>query len=113
MRTRSNGMSAKPDIRRFTYRQGMLDKVADAESLPATVLQGDSLSLDVVDSLFENDLLSLDGEYGIPDAGEPIQYDHLVVETDQKTVDIKVYNRAIMLFCSDDDIYKRIHRVCC
>ncbi len=34
------------------------------------------------------------GTYGVPSAGEPIQYDALRIEHDQGDVEIVVYNRA-------------------
>ena len=33
--------------------------------------------------------------YADPNAGDPIQYDHLLIEHDQGDVEIVVYNRAV------------------
>ncbi len=52
-------------------------------------------------------------DYGDPEAGDPIQYDELATEHDQSTVEIVVYNRAILLFFTDSEAVKPIHRVCC
>ena len=106
-------MTERPTIRRLTYQEGMLERLRDAKSLPSTVLEGESLSQDLINSVFDNDLLALGGEYGNPDVGKPIQYDRLLIETDRDAVDIKVYNRAIMMFHKDEDLLTRIHRVCC
>ena len=45
--------------------------------------------------------------------GEPIQYDELHIEHDRGEVEIVVYNRAILLFTTDREPVRRIHRVCC
>ena len=58
-------------------------------------------------------LLDLAGSYGDPMAGDPIQYDELVIEHDQGDVEIVVYNRAIILFGTDSEAVRRIHQACC
>ena len=58
-------------------------------------------------------LLDLTGTYGDPNAGDPIQYDALCIEHDQGDVEIAFYNRAILLFFTDSEAVRRIHRVCC
>jgi|SRR5882724_1890831 len=50
---------------------------------------------------------------GDPSAGEPIQYDHLRIEHDEGTVEIVVYDRAILLFGTESEAVRRIHQVCC
>src|SRR5207247_5348294 len=50
---------------------------------------------------------------GVPEAGDPIQYDELRIEHDHGAVEIVVYNRASLLFTTDSEAAKRIHRVCC
>jgi hypothetical protein len=55
----------------------------------------------------------LDGHWGDPRAGDPIQVDIVDVETPDRMMTVEVYNRAISLFTSDeDDLFRRIHRVC-
>ena|SRR2546425_119066 len=59
-------------------------------------------------------LLDLGGAYeGNPNWGAPIQYDELRIKHDQGDVEIVVYNRAILLFFTDSEAVKRIHRVYC
>ena len=45
--------------------------------------------------------------------GDPIQYDELRIEHHQGTVEIVVYNRAVLLFTIDSEAVRRIHQVCC
>jgi len=49
---------------------------------------------DVV-ALVDAHLLDLGGTYGVPEAGDPVQYDELRIEHDQGDVEIVVYNRAV------------------
>ncbi len=53
------------------------------------------------------------GEYGDPLGGDPLQYAELVIEHAAGTTRIALYNRAIMLFSTDEEFYKQVHRVCC
>ncbi len=45
--------------------------------------------------LLDHHLLDLAGPDGGPEAGEPIQYDELRIEHDQRVTEILVYNRAV------------------
>ena len=54
----------------------------------------------------------LGGTYGVPEAGDPIQYDELRIEHDQGDVEIVVYNRAILLFMTDSEPVRRVHEAC-
>ena len=58
---------------------------------------------DDVLALLDQHLLDLGGTYGVPEAGDPIQYDGLRIEHDQGDVEIGVYNRAILLFTTDSE----------
>ena len=60
--------------------------------------------------LLDAHLLDLGGTYGDPNAADPIQYDELRIEHDQGDVEIGVYNRAILLFTTDSEAVRRIHR---
>ena len=48
-------------------------------------------------ALLAQRLLDLDGTYGVPEAGDPIQYDQLHIEHDHGDVATVAYNRAILL----------------
>src|SRR2546428_351301 len=63
-------------------------------------------------ALVDAHLLDLGGTYGDPSAGDPIQYDELRIEHDQREVEIVVYDRAILLFTDDCEAVRRIHQVC-
>ena len=102
-----------PQIQKVTYRRGMLEDPKERSGLKETVLSGDSLTPKIIWSIHENDLLSAAGTYGEERLGDPVQYDYLKIEHEGGTVEITVYNRAIMLFTTDDEIYKHIHRLCC
>ncbi len=58
-------------------------------------------------------VLHLGGTNGDPEKGDPIQYDELCIEHDEGDVEIVVYNRAIVLFTTDSEAVRRIHRLCC
>lgn len=107
------GRAELPDIRRVTYLGGFMTDTQGDSRFESTVLEGRALSREVVVSIHDNELLGAAGEYGDPLVGDPIQCDELLIEHANGTTEIVLYNRAIMLFRSNDEIYKQIHRVCC
>ena len=64
-------------------------------------------------ALLDQHLLDLGAIYGDPSAGDPIQYDELLIEHDHGDVEIVVYKRAILLFRTDSEAVRRIHQGCC
>ena len=88
-----------------------MNRLDDVGSLPVWSIDGSHLPEDVLE--FVEPLLDLRGTYGDPDAGDPIQYDHLLIEHDQGEVETVVYNRAIPLFATDREAVRRIQQVCC
>ncbi|MBI2998034.1 MAG: hypothetical protein HYY46_06200 [Deltaproteobacteria bacterium] len=64
-------------------------------------------------AIHDNQLLGAAGDYGDPLVGDPLQYDELVIEHAGGAKRIALYNRAIMLFTTEEEFYKQIHRVCC
>ncbi len=101
-----------PRINKVTYKRGMVDSMADARRLVPTVWSGGDRPDAIIQSISDNDLLSLAGTYGDPGLGEPIEYDQVLIEHDVGTVEITFYNRGITLLFTDDEIARRIHRVC-
>ena len=94
-------------IGRVAYRSRFVKRLDDVGSLPAITTEAADLPDDVL-TLLDCHLLDLGGTYGDPSAGEPVQYDELVIEHDQGAVEIVVYNRAILLFTSDSEAVRRI-----
>ena len=100
-------------IERVSYRTGFVQRLEEAGHLPAITFDAADLPEEVL-ALLEHHLLDLAGTYGDPNAGAPIQYDELRIEHDQGVAEIVVYNRAILLFTTDDDeAVRRIHQVYC
>ena len=84
-------------IERVVYRSGFVKRVREAASLPAITFEAADLPDDVV-ALVDAHLLDLGGTYGVPEAGDPIQYEGLRIEQDEGDVEIVVFNRAVLLF---------------
>src|SRR2546422_2506339 len=96
-------------IERVSYRSGFVKRLRESRHLPAITFEAADLPEDVV-ALVDAHPLDLGGTYGVPEAGEPIQYDELRIEHDEGDVEIVVYNRAILLFRTDSEAVKRIHQ---
>ncbi len=101
------------NIQRVEYRQGMIETRARAEALPARVWSGAEISEEIHKAIRTERLAELGGTYGDPEAGDPIQYDRLILTSQDGVVKIEVFNRAILLFLANDERIRRIHRVLC
>jgi hypothetical protein len=104
-------MSSRPVIHKVISRWGLVDDPTDSRELKTTVIGQDELSGEVVDAIFDNDLLTAGGVYGILEAGDPVEVTSLQITHDHGVTEITVYNLGIMLFHTNDEIYPRVLRV--
>ena len=63
-------------------------------------------------AIYDNRLLGAAGEYGDPLVGDPLEYDELTIEHAGGTTRIGLFNRGIMLFTTNEEFYRQVHRVC-
>ena len=103
-------MSDRPVIYKVICRWGLVDDPTNWQGLKTTVIGRDELSKEVVDAIFDNDLLTAGGVYGVPEAGDPVEVTSLEITHDGVT-EVTVYNLGIMLFHTNDEIYPRVLRV--
>lgn len=101
------------DLEQIEYRRGMLEESMEPENLPIEIWKGSEIPENVRAAVHEEGLLGLGGVYGDRNAGDPVEYDHLRLILADNTVEIKVFNRGITLFMSNDEKLLRIHRVLC
>ena len=104
-------MSSHPIIHKVICRWGLVDDPTDWQGLKTTGIGQDELSGEVVDAIFDNDLLTAGGVYGVPEAGDPVEVTSLQITHDHGVTEITVYNLGIMLFHTNDEIYPRVLRV--
>lgn len=90
----------------------MIQSVKKLKGLHEVVFSGAKIPGKVIAAIVENHLFEAGGEYGDPEAGEPIQYDHLIIEHSEGRVEITFYNRGISLLFGDSEVERQIHRVC-
>ena len=105
-------MNTRPLIHKVVYRWGMVTDPSNWQGLKTTVLERAELSDEVVNAIFDNDLLAGGGVYGVPEAGDPVEISSLQITHEHGVTEVTVYNLGIMLFHTDDEIYPRVLRVC-
>ena len=105
-------MSTRPIIHKVVYRWGIVTDPSNWQGLKTTVLERAELSDEVVNAIFDNDLLVAGGVYGVPEAGDPVEISSLQITHEDGVTEVTVYNLGIMLFHTDDEIYLRVLRVC-
>ncbi len=81
-------------IVRVTYARTMLDRVADVATSPSTTLREETLPPVVIDAIQQERLEELAGEWGEPDAGEPIEYERLRVAYERGAFELTVFTEA-------------------
>jgi hypothetical protein len=96
-----------------SYTRAMLNRVADVATAPSTTLRDETLAPVVIDAIERERLDELAGEWGEPDAGEPIEYERLRVAYERGAFELTLFNRGILLIFSDDERVRRMHRVLC
>ncbi len=101
------------DLEQIEYRHGMLDAGIKPDELPVRTWRGSEIPAEVRKSINEENVLNLGGVYGDKDTGDPVEYDHLRLVLTDNVVDIKVFNRGVMLLFAENEEVKRIHRVLC
>jgi hypothetical protein len=86
---------------------------ATADELPARTWNGAEIPEDIRHAILDEVILDLGGVYGEPDAGDPIEYNHLKPVATDGAVEIEFFNRGITLFITGDEKFRRIHRFLC
>jgi hypothetical protein len=102
-----------PFVLKVDYLWGMYERVADIDRSTARiagVLTHPRIPLYVHNGLIRERIAKLDGDYGDPAVGGPIEVDILDIGTDQGSIRLRVFNRGIMLALGGDDEVKRLHR---
>ena len=102
-------------VTRVCYTRGFVTKLPDLRSghgVRVTEWEAPEIPQTVLDSIEREAVDALEGEWGNPKIGDPIQVDVIDLETDTDVVSILVFNRAIALVNADSEEMRRIHRVC-
>lgn len=101
-----------PQVTRITLETGFQRRPGDAAELKKLTFEGAAVTEALRRAVLDNRITELEGEYGDPAVGSPMQVDRLEIEYDAGTTRITVYNRAIMLVHTDDEQMRRLHRIC-
>jgi hypothetical protein len=67
----------------------------------------------VVESFEAERIVDLEGEFGLPGAGDPTEVDHLEYSIGGETTQVRVVNRGIAMFVAETPELVRLHRFFC
>jgi hypothetical protein len=98
------------NLERIEYRTGMLEPEDDPDDLPVKIWRKGKIPRELRKSLHEEDLLNLGGVHGDDKIGDPIEYHHVKLVLTDDVIEITVFNRAIMMFRSNDERFRRLFR---
>jgi hypothetical protein len=102
-------------ITRVSYTRGLIKKLSDLRTgrgVRVTEWEAPHIPQAVLDSIEREEIDAVEGEWGDPKAGVPIQVEVIDLETAEDVFSIEVFNRGVFLFHEDSDEMRRIHRVC-
>jgi hypothetical protein len=100
---------------RVCYTRGFMSKLSDLRSgrgVRVTEWDAPHIPQAVLDSIEREGIDILEGKWGDPKSGDPIQVDVIDLETVTAVVSVEVFNRAIAMVHGDDEEIRRIHRMC-
>jgi hypothetical protein len=95
------------------YAWGQFDSLREIDASKAKLrgrLEHPGMPQEVTDALLGERILELEGDFGDPSLGEPIEVDLLTLETEEGGVGIRVFNRGISLFIGGNEQITRLHR---
>ena len=107
------------DVRALTrvcYTRGFVTKLSELRSghgVRVTEWEAPQIPQSVLDSIEREALDTLEGEWGDPKVGNPIQVDLIDLETDSDIVSIEVFNRAIALVDGGEEVRRITGRATC
>lgn len=102
-------------VTRVRYERGFVNTIEELQAgvgLRATEWIAPAIPREILDSIQREALDELDGSWGDPAAGDPIQVDVIELHTGDDVIIVEMINRAIFLIHTDSDTLKSIHRVC-
>lgn len=102
-------------ITRVCYTRGFVSKLSERRSgrgMRVTEWEAPHIPETVLDSIEREAVDALEGIWGNPKIGDPIQVDVIDVETETDFVSVELFNRAICLVHEDSSELQRLHRTC-
>lgn len=102
-------------ITHVSYTRGLVKKLSDlrrGHGVRVTEWEAPHIPQAILDCIEREEIAALEGEWGEPKAGDPIQVDVIDLETAEDVVSIEIFNRAISLFHEGSEEVRRLHRMC-
>ena len=69
------------------------------------ILEQPNIPDEIVQLMEDEKIFELQGDYGNPGIGDPIEVDYLLIETDRGLQELRMFNRGIMLFRKNDETF--------
>ena len=102
-------------IREVCYERGFVKTKRAAfsgQGLETFVWRAPDIPQSILDSLARERFEDLEGEWGDPRAGTPMEVDFVDVDTDSDSFGFQAFNRTLLVLHEDSEDVRRIHRLC-
>jgi hypothetical protein len=97
----------------INYRHGMIKNLSERNNLKFTRLTARDIPDEVLLLIKKNDLLSLNGQFGMKEGGDPTEYEELEIKSGDKTTNVEIFNKGMSMFLQETPELKRLFEVCC
>ena len=97
-------------VEAIRYTRGLIPSLDDKSKCNVPFLPVDTFPGAIHNLIRDNRIQDLEGTWGDPEWGSPIEYEELELIGKPRNVRIEVINRAVMLFTGNEEV-QRLHRV--
>lgn len=101
------------NVQYIRYKHGLINKTSDRKKLPKHQFSGEDIPDELSTLIRDNDLLSLNGSFGLKEGADPIEYDEIRIKAGNIVCELEIYNKGIAMMFAETPELKRIFQVCC
>ena len=91
----------------------MIKNLSERNNLKILRLTTGEIPNEVLVLIKKNDLLSLNGRFGMKQGGDPMEYEELEIKSGDKTANVEIFNKGMSMFLQETPELKRLFEVCC
>lgn len=96
-----------------SYKHGMIKNLSERDKLKLRRFNAEEIPKEVLVLIKKNDLLSLSGQFGMKEGGDPTEYEELEIKSGDKSAKVEIFNKGMSMFLQETPELKRLFEVCC
>jgi len=101
------------NVQYIRYKHGLIEKMSDRKRLTKHQFIDRDISDELSTLIENNDLLGLNGSFGLKHGADPIEYDEIRIKAGDRVCELEIYNKGMSMMFAETPELKRIFQVCC